>query len=54
MEAECMSRAKRASQMDVDEFQGFAEKVIGEYAESGRNVVPLVQALKNFHDKRNE
>ena len=52
-ERDCMSKAKRAHQNEVNEFQAFAEHSIREYSESGRNVIPLIQALKDFHKMQN-
>ena len=53
-EVATVERARRGIFKDISEFQSFAENTIREYAESGKNVVPLLQALKNFHRKKDE
>lgn len=51
---EIVRRAKRAINADAFEFQNYCEKHIREYAENGKNVVPLIQALKSFHCHKND
>lgn len=48
-----IKRAQRAINNDVDEFQKYCQNHIREYAENGNNVIPLMNALKNFHKMKN-
>lgn len=53
-EIEVAQRARRGILADSNEFQSYAESIIREYAESGKDVIPLIHALKNFHKTSNE
>lgn len=36
---------------DTLEFHGYAEHVIREYAEEGKNVIPLIKELRDFRKR---
>lgn len=38
-------------QKEQDEFMRFADECIGEYHQSGKNIVPLILDLKNYKKK---
>lgn len=44
-------RAREAMEADTIEFHGYAETVIREYAEDGKNVIPLIKELRNFRKR---
>merc|ERR1719456_723395 len=44
-------RAKAAMEADTIEFHGYAEHVIREYAEEGKNVIPLIKELREFRKR---
>ena len=52
-QSEILERAKRAVNRDANDFQSYCEEYIREYAENGKNVIPLIQALKSFHSIKN-
>ena len=45
-------RAKQAMNAEVKEFQSFGEQALFEYANAGKNVIPIVHALKTFHKNK--
>jgi len=47
-------RAKAAMEADTIEFHGYAEHVIREYAEEGKNVIPLIKELREFRKRVTE
>merc|ERR550537_1518856 len=44
-------RARSAMEADTLEFHGYAEHVIREYAEEGKNVIPLIKELRDFRKR---
>jgi len=44
-------RAKNAMEADTVEFHGYAEACIREYAEEGKNVIPLIKELREFRKR---
>merc|ERR1719456_1402136 len=44
-------RAKKALEADTVEFHGYAESCIKEYAEEGKNVIPLIKELREFRKR---
>merc|ERR1739848_183354 len=47
-EDQVASRAKRAMEADTIEFHNYAESCIRDYAEEGKNVIPLIKELREF------
>ena len=47
-------RAKEAIELDDLEYYKFAESVIREYAEAGKNVIPLIKEMQGYRKKRND
>merc|ERR1711904_699751 len=45
------ARAKKAMEADTVEFHNYAESAIREYAEEGKNVVPLIKELREFRKR---
>lgn len=43
--------AKRAMEADTMEFHNYAEKCIRDYAEEGKNVIPLIKELRDFRKR---
>jgi len=50
-EAAVAMRAKKAMEADTVEFHGYAENCIREYADSGKNVAPLIKELREFRKR---
>jgi hypothetical protein len=48
------TRAKLAVEADNVEFHQFAEKMIRQYAEEGKNVIPLIKELQSYSKKRDQ
>ena len=46
--------AKQATQKEVYEFQSLAEQALADYAKDGKNVIPIVHALKTFHKNKSQ
>merc|ERR1719456_322266 len=44
-------RAKRAMEADTIEFHNYAESCIRDYAEEGKNVIPLIKELREFRKR---
>merc|ERR1719231_1494917 len=44
-------RAKKSMEADTVEFHGYAEQVIRDYAEEGKNVIPLIKELREFRKR---
>lgn len=44
--------AKKSMEADTAEFHGYAEKVIREYAEEGKNIIPLIKELRDFRKRQ--
>ena len=53
-EVATVGRAIHAVNREVKEFQTFTEHAILEYSTAGKNVVPIVNALKSFHKNANQ
>merc|ERR550514_314027 len=47
-------RAKRAMEADTVEFHNYAESCIRDYAEEGKNVIPLIKELREFRKRVQE
>ena len=41
-----MAIAKQAEEADALEFHAYAEKAIRQYAEEGKNVIPMIKELQ--------
>merc|ERR1712224_117406 len=50
-EDQVASRAKRAMEADTIEFHNYAESCIRDYAEEGKNVIPLIKELREFRKR---
>jgi hypothetical protein len=48
------TRAKRAMEADTIEFHNYAESCIRDYAEEGKNVIPLIKELREFRKRVQE
>mmetsp|Transcript_44204 Transcript_44204/g.104651 ORF Transcript_44204/g.104651 Transcript_44204/m.104651 type:complete len:473 (-) Transcript_44204:110-1528(-) len=50
-EAEIAKHARKAMEADTLEFHAYAEKVIREYADDGKTVIPLIKELRDFRKR---
>merc|ERR1719158_885390 len=50
-EDQVATRAKRAMEADTIEFHNYAEHCIRDYAEEGKNVIPLIKELREFRKR---
>merc|ERR1712054_447099 len=50
-EDQVAGRAKRAMEADTIEFHNYAESCIRDYAEEGKNVIPLIKELREFRKR---
>jgi len=50
-EGEVALKAKRAVEADTIEFHGYAENIIREYSDEGKNVIPLIKELREFRKR---
>jgi len=48
-----VQRAQQALDLDSLEYYNYAEQTIRQYAEEGKNVVPLIKELKNYRKRQN-
>jgi len=53
-EDQVATRAKRAMEADTIEFHNYAEHCIRDYAEEGKNVIPLIKELREFRKRVQE
>mmetsp|Transcript_13601 Transcript_13601/g.25752 ORF Transcript_13601/g.25752 Transcript_13601/m.25752 type:complete len:471 (+) Transcript_13601:134-1546(+) len=51
LDGEVAQRAKRAMEADTIEFHGYAESCIRDYANEGKNVIPLIKELREFRKR---
>lgn len=48
-----VERAQQAIDLDSLEYYQYAENMIREYAEEGKNVIPLIKELKQYRKRQN-
>merc|ERR1712194_890463 len=48
-----VKRAEQAIDLDSLEYYQYAESIIKEYAEEGKNVIPLIKELKEYRKRQN-
>jgi len=50
-EGEVALKAKRAIEADTIEFHSYAENIIRDYSDEGKNVIPLIKELREFRKR---